>query len=42
MDRETTDYIVKEECKRNRLECKREKEQQCLKTKWMEGKSAGY
>jgi hypothetical protein len=37
--RERPGYIVKEECKRNRL---RERERQSLRTKWMEGKSAGY
>ncbi|KAH0808543.1 hypothetical protein GEV33_014248 [Tenebrio molitor] len=39
VDRERPGYIVKEECKRNRL---RERERQSLRTKWMEGKSAGY
>jgi hypothetical protein len=39
VDRERPGYIVKEKCKRNRL---RERERQSLRTKWMEGKSAGY
>jgi hypothetical protein len=37
--RERPGYIVKEECKRNRL---KERERQSLRTKWMKGKSAGY
>jgi hypothetical protein len=45
VDRETPGYIVRKECKRNRLSVKagkRERERQSLKTKWMEGKSPGY
>jgi hypothetical protein len=37
--KERPGYIVKEECKRNRL---KERERQSLRTKWMKGKSAGY
>ncbi|KAH0821711.1 hypothetical protein GEV33_001080 [Tenebrio molitor] len=42
VDRETPGYIMREECKRNRLRVKAEKRVQSLKKKWMEGKSAGY
>jgi hypothetical protein len=42
MDRETPSYIVREECKRNRLRVKAGRERQSLKTKRREGKSAGY
>jgi hypothetical protein len=42
VDRETPGYIMREECKRNRLRVKAEKRAQSLKKKWMEGKSAGY
>jgi hypothetical protein len=42
VDRETPDYIVREECKRNRLRVKAGREWQNLKTKCMKGKSAGY
>jgi hypothetical protein len=42
VDRETAGYIMKEDCKRNRLRVKARKRAASLKTKWMEGKSAGY
>jgi hypothetical protein len=42
VDRETTSYIMKEDCKRNRLRVKARKRAASLKTKWIEGKSAGY
>jgi hypothetical protein len=42
VDRETPGYIMREECKRNRLRVKAGNRWQSLKTKWMEGKSAGY
>jgi hypothetical protein len=40
VDKETSGYIVR--CKRNRLRVKAGKKWQSLKTKWMEGKSAGH
>jgi hypothetical protein len=42
VDRETPGYIVRQECKTNRLRVKEGKRGESLKTKWMEGKSAGY
>jgi hypothetical protein len=38
VDREALDYIVRRECKRNRLRVKAGKKA----AKWMEEKSAGY
>jgi hypothetical protein len=42
VDRQTPGYIVRQECKTNRLRVKEGKRGESLKTKWMEGKSAGY
>jgi hypothetical protein len=39
MDREPPSYIVREECKRNRLRVKAGRERQSLKTKRREGSS---
>jgi hypothetical protein len=37
VDRETPGYIVREECKRNKLRVKARKKRKSLRTKWMEG-----
>jgi hypothetical protein len=42
VDTQTPDYIVREECNRNRLRVKAGKRAARFEDKWMEGKSTGY
>ncbi|CAH1372171.1 unnamed protein product [Tenebrio molitor] len=42
LERETPHYIVREECKRNRLRVKAGMRAANFEAKWTEGKSAGY
>jgi hypothetical protein len=42
VDIQTSDCIVREECKRNRLRVKAGKRAARFEDKWMEGKSTGY